>query len=866
LRFTAPAGTIRPGATLLWIFILFTLSGLTALVLETVFLRQLTWLFGSGATATTLVLAAFMAGLALGSAALGRVADRSTRPLRLYGLLELGAAATGAGLAWLLGSGREILIEPLRALGEGPASRVAETLLAFVLVLVPSLLMGGTLPALSRLIIRDPARFVGSLGRLYAVNTLGAAVGVFLAGFYLIEWLGVARSAWLAALLQAGVGVAALLLQSRWGPMPARSRSDGAGETLRPPLPTVRAACLTAAGIGGLAVLGYEVLWTRLLSLSLRSFTYSFSLMLAVFLLGLVLGAVLLATGGGRIRRPVVLLGWLQLAMGVYVATSVLWIPALLAPQRGGSFAAFLTHGALRAALIVLPPTILSGMALPLAARGFAGGLYRVGRDVGLVYAVNTSGAIGGALLAGLVLLPALGAPAALVVLAVANGLAGALVLLAPPRTAVRSALAFLLAAACALPLLATSERFVEAFLRASRGSDKIGELLYFHEGANDTVAIVRKEYGWIDAEAKSLITNGVAMSATVKPVWRYMALEGHLPVLLAGEPRSAIVIGVGTGITLGAVASHGRVNEIDALELSRGVLDGLPHFAAENMQSHEDPRVALIHEDGRRFLELTRRSYDLVTLEPPPPIVAGSVHLYSLDFYRICLRRLRPGGVVAQWLPLHAQSLASARMTASTFLEAFPEVQLWLPSVRDAVLIGSAEPLRLDLDRLDAAYASPSTRRNLRRAYLETPEALLATYLLDRRGVERWADAAPLITDERPRMEFFKNQGGNLDDRDIGTLLEPPQADWSWIAGLETRPELQRAIAEGNLALRAYVRSTVDQDPAQGAEAARMETGTEFFLSRFGCATRQLEVLRTSTDDSRQLRAQLQRCDQLRQ
>jgi spermidine synthase len=403
---------------------------------------------------------------------------------------------------------------------------------------------------------------------------------------------------------------------------------------------------------------------------------------------------------------------------------------------------------------------------------------------------------------------------------------------------------------ACAAFLAWPTERFVEAFLRASRGRERIGSLLFFHEGATDTVAVVTKDYGFHDPGAKSLITNGVAMSATVKPVWRYMSAEGHLPVLMAAEPRRALAIGVGTGITLAAVVSHPEVERIDAVELSEGVLRALRSFDDENGRADLDPRVRIVRDDGRRFLERTRERFDVVTVEPPPPIVAGSSNLYSLDFYRLVRRALRPGGVTAQWLPLHAQSLASARMTARTFLAAFPHVQLWLPSVRDAVLLGSDRPLALDVARLDAAYATPATEANLRDAYLETPEALLGAYLLDRDGIERWAGPGAILTDERPLMEFFRSQGSNMGDREIATLLEIPQASLGWTTGLdETRA---RAVENENAALRLYVRSQARDSVADAVDAARRARGTEFLRYRLGCAGAQLDALPAGAEAQR--------------
>jgi spermidine synthase len=819
--------------------LLFVVSGFAALVLETVFLRQMTWLLGSSTRALALVLAAFLAGLALGAAFLGRVADRTPRPLRMFGLLEGGTAITSLVLVWLLGGGRGLLFAPLRAIGEGTLRSAVELGLAFGLLLVPTTLMGGTLPALARHRIRTLDGFARSFGLLYGLNTLGAAAGTFVAGFFLFEALGVAGTAWVAIAAQLAIALVAIALDRRpersheprrETPAPALAQSDGP-----------RWGGLVLAAAGGFAALGYEVAWTRLLSLPLRSFAYSFSLMLSLFLLGVALGALALGFLARRVARPQRWAGWIAIGIGGYVAASLPWLPSALAPLETQGWGDFITRGALRGALVVLVPTILSGMLLPLAARSWAARAGEVGREVGLAYAANTAGAIAGALLAGLALLPALGAPRTLGLLALAEAAAGVVVLwLAAPRSAER-AIAFLAGAACIAPLVFVDPaRFVASFLKASRGADEIGSLLYFRESATDTIAVVRRDYAQ-DPEAKSLLTNGVAMTATVKPVWRYMAAEGHLPVLLARSPRRALAVGVGTGITLGAVASHESVGSIVAVELSEGVIGALPLFERENDRVFADPRVRLVREDGRHWLETTRERFDVITVEPPPPIVAGAAHLYSREFYAACISHLEHGGAVAQWLPLHAQSVASARMTARTFLDAFPYVQLWLPSVRDAVLVGTLEPPRVERGRLEAAWSSPRTRPSLDRAFLESPEALLGTLLLDRVGIERWIDGAPEITDDRPRMEFFRTQGANMTDREIPTLLEPTQATWSFVEGIADRPDLAAAIARENAALRAYVRAAAEGTTRLHVDAARTSRGTEFYFYAFGCTAEQL-------------------------
>jgi spermidine synthase len=496
-----------------------------------------------------------------------------------------------------------------------------------------------------------------------------------------------------------------------------------------------------------------------------------------------------------------------------------------------------------------------------LAIRVYAGSTERAGGAVGTVYAANTLGAIVGALAAGLVLLPLLGAPRSLALLATFGAGAGAIAAAAAWGRTAKQWTSIAIVAACALMLLRPTRPFVAAFSRTGRSQAVTGEAIFYREGATDTVAVVRRGYGFKDADAKSVIVNGIAMTATVKPVWRYMAAEGHLPALFAPQPCRGLVICVGTGITLGALASHESVTSIDAIDLSESVLAALPVFDRENRSAYRDPKVTLVNADGRHVLQLSDRRYGLITLEPPPPIVAGSVHLYTLDFYRLCGKHLEPGGVVAQWLPLHAQSLASAKATARTFLAAYPYVGLWLPSIRDAVLLGSDRPLRLDPERLRAAYENPATRASLASAYFETPEALVATYLLDRNGVERWSSGADLITDDRPRIEFFRRYGRAMSDWEIGTLLSPPYGAIEEILGANAGGALLSAIAAEREAHLAYLYAEVANDPNRSRQAALASRATNFGLYRLGCDVPQLEALRVDPAGGGAWQRQVEHC-----
>jgi spermidine synthase len=234
---------------------------------------------------------------------------------------------------------------------------------------------------------------------------------------------------------------------------------------------------------------------------------------------------------------------------------------------------------------------------------------------------------------------------------------------------------------------------------------------------------------------------------------------------------------------------------------------------------------------------------------------------LYTEDFYKLCRARLATGGVVAQWLPLHAQSLASAKATARTFLEAFPYVELWLPSIRDAVLIGSATPLTLDTSRLRAAYDSPATRASFTDAYFETPEALLGTYLLDRDGVALWTQGSDLITDDQPRIEFFRRYGPTMSDRDITTLLSLAPGSLDDVLGAGADPGLRQAVEAERRAHLLYLRAEIDKDGRGAREAALASTGTHFGLYRLGCDGPQLDALHADPRGEAAWQKQVETC-----
>ena len=612
--------------------------------------------------------------------------------------------------------------------------------------------MGGTLPALLRSLHPGPDAVAPATGLLYAANTAGAVLGTLATPFLLVPAFGIQGTGFFAAALGLAVAGAALVLDRRVG-----------DRTAVPPTPTVAAApealrdarfaLALYAAAGGVA-LGYEVVWSEVLVQFLSTRSYAFAVMLATYLSGLALGSYLFARFGGRGRDPWRALGVLLAGAGAsalaIVALLGSWLPD--AQTFAGMWAMRATSSetvevgarfAVAAAVVLLVPTTFLGAAFPAAARLIARA-QRVGGDVGTTAAFNTAGGIAGTLLTGFVLVPWLGLVRSLACLAVAGALLGAVaVLKGGGRRVVAAAMVV-----AVLALALTPRDKLATLLAEKRG----GRLVFYAEDTGGTVAVLEQEAA--GARFRRLYIQGVSNSGDAPTSVRYMRLQALLPLLIhGGEPRSALVVGFGTGITAGALLADPGLRTRVAAELLPSVVRAAPSFSG-NLGAPTDSRLEIRIGDGRQ--ELLRRSqrYDLITLEPPPPSAAGVVNLYSRDFYELCRSRLQPGGLMAQWWPLPAQNDEDSRSLVRSFLDVFPHATAWSTELHEVLLVGSSSPVDLDGERVAARYAQPAVRAALAEVGIESPEALLATWVTDRAGLERFAgDAAP-VTDDRPLIE----------------------------------------------------------------------------------------------------------------
>ncbi|MFM0230314.1 fused MFS/spermidine synthase [Paraburkholderia sediminicola] len=762
----------RPSLPIAWPVLLLFISGAASLIYQVLWIKQLALVVGVEVQAVTTGVSAFFAGLAVGGWIFGRLADRLARPLRLYALLEAGVLVLALASTWMLPHAAA----PFASMQDriGPLAWA----LPFVLVGLPAVLMGGTLPVLMRALCPTAAQMGRSGARLYAANTAGAIAGTLAASFVLIPSLGVQGSAFAAAALNAGAALVAALLgrtQRAFVPVvglsssavaPGQSTVDVTHDVVSPAAAEraslaskARLALVLYALAGGVA-LGYEVVWSQVIVQFISTRSFAFAVVLATYLLGLTLGSALASRYADRARDPwgafavlIVSAGLVALLEIAVLSNGLLHWQSLAREAALGATDSLLTAMcagfAVAAVCVVFVPTLLLGAAFPFALRLNVDNRH-TGRDVGAVVALNTAGGIAGTLLTGFVLVPQLGLVYTLAALAVLAGAVGLVAVLrgSDVRPFARWSVPVLAALTLVTMIVTPSDRLA-TLLAESRG----GNLTFYEESAGGTVAVVEQNAG--QRQFRRLYIQGVSNSGDTMASLRYMRLQALLPLIIHREtPRTALVIGLGTGITGGALLTWPGLEHRAVAELLPAVVRAAPQFKG-NYGMSTDARMDIRMRDGRRELLRNAERYDLITLEPPPPSAAGVVNLYSSDFYRLAASRLQQGGIVAQWLPLPTQNEEDTRALIQSFIQVFPHAALWTTELHEMMLVGSMQPLELDVPRIEARFAQPQVAAALREVGIASPAALLATWITDRAGLEYYAADAQPVTDDQPRIEY---------------------------------------------------------------------------------------------------------------
>jgi spermidine synthase len=768
----------------------FLLSGFAALVYEIVWVRILGQIFGNTTFAIATVLAAFMAGLALGSYSFGRLAGRLQNDLLAYGTLEGLIGLYGLLILPLFGVVRRVYFAVYPHVEAAPIlSILVLFVLAFGLLMVPTVLMGATLPLLSRFFVTRLEQVGGRVGDLYAMNTLGAVAGCALAGYVMIPEMGLRASIFTAAAVNFAVAaaIAGMVVWLRRHPTAAQTFAPAA-PTLdaQAPTPTagtsapragvrgpLEAFLLLSLAASGAASMIYENAWTRALALVIGMSTYAFTTMLTTFLIGLALGSFLYARWWGRSPGRLWAFGAMQVGIGIAaLATIPLFerLPFLflrLKASFADSFVLLLVVQATLSFLVMILPTILAGMTFPIVARLFTRGVYEVGSSVGTAYASNTLGAIVGALAGGFLLIPWLGVQHAINVGVAINvlvgiGLIAADTALAPPaRWAWGAAAAAVTGAAIALfPAwdrhVVTSGVTIYASSYAGLPRESMKReymhkdaLLFYREGATATISVHAHRYD----DYRYLKTNGkVDSSYGDEP---NMLLTGYLPLLYHPAAQRVVIIGMGGGYTAKAVAAF-PVQRIEVAEIEPAVVEGARAFAARNGNVLDDRRLRVIAADGRNYIQATPQQFDVIISMPSNPWIAGVANLYTREFYELARGKLRPDGTFAQWVQNYHMSPDDLRMILHTFAESFPHVSLWAVDESDLILLGTLREQTISHRTLQTIFAeNQAVRQDLARLGFLDPFGLRAMYLMGNDGIRRFSRGAELNSDDLPRLEF---------------------------------------------------------------------------------------------------------------
>jgi len=731
-------------------------SGACALVYQVVWVRQLLLIVGSTTAAVSTVLSVFMTGLGLGAWLFGAAADRSRTPLRLYGSLELGIGLYALVLPVLITASMSPYVRVARHLTGAPELLLpVRVALGFLLLLVPTILMGGTLPVLVRYVTRSLDHLGTDLGILYSMNLAGAVAGTLGAGFVLIPVLGVWGASIAAVVGNLGVGLAAVLLSRR------RGAGVGAAPAAAPvrrrlEIPDgVRPLAWAAVFLSGLLTMAFEILWTRILVFTLGSSIYSFTVILATFLAGLALGSRLFAALEGR-ARPLYTLAAALLGAGVAVlvlgplSTRSQAVLVALSSRFGVTGDVFLAGTALCTALFVLVPATLMGVVLPLATRLLVDDLARTGRRVGAAYLVNTVGCVLGSLLAGFALIPLLGLKGALLLLVAIQLALGCAFLLEvePSRARTRR----LLVPAGALVIVGVV--MASLLLRGPNPFDPalIGKDAPRVEAHRDAIGASISVLRYTEA-LKTLRIDGFEASSN-RVMAGYMPMMTHIPMLLHPDPRRVLVICFGTGSTAGAGLLHPGAT-VDAVDINRTVFGFAPHFLAVNHGVARDPRARLVVDDGRNYLLTTGERYDVITSEPMPPHHAGVVNLYSKEYYQLARTRLTPGGFVVQWLPMHHLNLDESLQILKTVQDVFPETTLWLHSDTGIIVARRDAPIRIDIARVARALEPGRLRDELDELGVKTPLDFARMHALGPGEIRALTSSERVVTDDRPSLEY---------------------------------------------------------------------------------------------------------------
>lgn len=767
--------------TYIIIAILFIASGATGLIYQIAWFKYLSLFLGNTTYAQTIVLATFMGGLAIGASVWGPRADRTRSPILLYGALEFFIGVYCLLYPLLMTLVKGAFISSVRALqlpSDGGAVLLLKLVASVLTLILPTILMGGTLPVLVRFLTQSVEESGKNVARLYYLNSFGAVVGSMLGGFFLVPMAGLRQTVFSAGAINILIAAVAFGLGTR-KQLPF-AQQEAIVDDEGPVVPDFQVLlAIAVAGASGLAAMIYEVAWVRLLIPVIGSSTHSYTLILVAFISGITIGSWLVSVFIQRWKNMVGALAVCQLLVGVSMALMlplygrvpyVFWYLGSLFTRSDAAYPFFLTVQFLVGFSIMIIPTVFLGMSLPIASRIATRSVRVLGRSVGTVFSVNTAGSVLGSLAAGLLLIPLLGVRHTMEVGLAVSLLCGIVLTVMDASTSIvrRGGVVFTALVMASLTFVFGSDwnkivtlsgvfrqfgnnrqppASYEEFVQVARATRAV----YYKEGASATVGVVASP---VDSfEQLILIINGKPDASSIGDL-PTQVLAGQVPALLHPHPDTVLVIGFGSGATTGSVLTH-PVKRVECVEISPEVIQASKFFEAVNNKPLNDPRTKVIVDDALSYLNLSSTNYDAIISEPSNPWIAGIGNLYTTDFFETCKKKLRSNGLMVQWIHLYEIDDATLRLVVRTFRSVFPHVLVWQCLGYDLLLVGSKDSVAFHEDQLVEKFSLPRVRRDLVRIRIPDPATFLSLQMISEGPLREYAGAGPLNTEDKPLLEY---------------------------------------------------------------------------------------------------------------
>ena len=752
----------------------FFFSGASSLVYEVLWVRMFTLVFGNTTHAVSTVLTSFMGGLALGSYLLGRVADRKPSwTLLTYGVLEGVIGAYALAVPILISNIDSFHTWAYRTFD--PSSWVFITMrfvICFAILIVPTTMMGGTLPLISKFIVRQRQTLGYRVGILYAMNTAGAVAGCYLTGFVFIGSMGITRTLYLAVAANAVIMVVAMALsfyfrtrQPRIGPEPEVEEAREQ-ETASPQDRRKANLVLICFAVAGLTSLCYEVLWTRVLVFFLGNSTYAFASMLTTFLIGIAIGSLVFARIADGPRDRYLIFGAIEIVIAIWALISVpLFVKAFYAlGQSWQGFNIDITWQAtaglkfFKAFAVMFVPTFLMGATFPVVCRIYSKDIGQVGRDVATVYSLNTVGGILGSVLTGFAIIPLLGAQKGIIAVAALNMALGLIVIGLSGIARAKKIIWMSVSAGAAVASLL----LVPKGIILQRPDEIIEKLLFYREDRMALVKVFQTPAG-----DKNISINGYIVAGTNYSSREIQKGLAHVPMLLHEDPRTVLIVGFGAGGTSWSTTLY-EPDRVDCIEFTPSVPKAAPHLDEVNHGVLSAPFYHLTIDDGRTYLLTTDKKYDILSIDAIDPKHSGSGSLYAVEFFKLCKERINPGGLVVEWLPYHLLTAEETRIVMASFASVFEHSTLWFTRYFNyLLLVGSDHEIEIDYQLLARRMADPRIAADLKELEIDDPAEFLYCFAADTAAIEEIAaEAGGLNTYDRPLIEYFTyHEGESLAD-----------------------------------------------------------------------------------------------------